>query len=382
MKGREANSYGQVCTTYKRAEAGSLDGRMVYYKFGDDDGIQFAFALPFENPLIGTSVVQFNTHQPSKRLADKENLVANWVQVSNVSAQRLKGTLYFHDMNGSILGTQRVNLRDGARYDYSAHAYGASRAGIARFHPDDNKVEYQMRAVRYLYDNIGSHDSFTTAYPFRATVGSGELLIAPVDTRGGMTCYLEIANTLQQRTNVTLKFYNSSGKQLLDEHKVSLKAYASVHVAAPEQLTGQIGSVVVTGDRVGSIVGGVVHYDSNAEGGVSSMYVAELQEGMGKVSHGSYNTYLQQGCDLLIANASATKTEARLSMTSNTGKEVLNDHKVVVPAWGVANENICSLGERDSYGIVKLTTNANARLACVLVRAGSGGRYRIASVLR
>ena len=48
MRGREPNYYGQVCTTYERPAAGSLDGHMVYYKLGDSNNIQFAFALRFK----------------------------------------------------------------------------------------------------------------------------------------------------------------------------------------------------------------------------------------------------------------------------------------------------------------------------------------------
>jgi alpha-tubulin suppressor-like RCC1 family protein len=380
MGGREPNSYGQVCTTYERAAAGSLDGRMVYYKYGENGSIQFAFALPFENPSRGRSALLFNARQPSLDSSDAGNLVANWVQLSNVSNKRLKGTLYFHSLAGTQLGTYSVNLRDGARYDYSGHAWG-NQAGLARFVPTDNTVDYQLRGIRYLYDNSSSADSFTSAYPFSAAVGSGETLIAPVDTAAG-SAILELANTLNKKVSVALNLYDQTGKKRLYSKTHNLKAYSSLHLPLDTLLAHSTGLLTAKSSHTGSLIGNVVHYGRTDNGGVKNMYAVPLKEPIGAAFKGSYNTYLNQGCTLYLGNSATAKEIVTISMKQNDGTSPVKDYSLIVPGRGVIAEDICAKSPKNVYGVVTVTAAKPKRISGLVVRNGEGERYKIATVIR
>jgi hypothetical protein len=117
MQGREFNSYGRVCVGHD-GSPGDMDARMVYYKQGLGHGVgdidfQFAFAMPVTNGIKGSQFVTYNTFQPSFNFLDKDNLVANWIQLTNVSKQVSSGILSFFDMHGNIVGVKRVTLNAG-----------------------------------------------------------------------------------------------------------------------------------------------------------------------------------------------------------------------------------------------------------------------------
>ena len=381
LGGREPNSYGQICTTYERAAAGSLDGRMVYYKYDETGSIQFAFALPFENPARGKSTLLFNTVEPSLDPKDAQNLVANWVQLSNVSKRRLKGTLYFYSLGGSILGTYPVNLRDGARYDYSGHAWG-SNAGLVRFVPQDDSVDYQLRGVRYLYDNSDGHDSFTSAYPFSAAVGSGEKLIAPVDTSSARSVFLELSNTLGKKVSVSLTLHDKTGKKRLYNKTHTLKAYSSLHLPLDTMLADSTGLLTAKSSHPASLIGSVVHYGRTESGGVKNLYAVPLREAVGTTFKGSYNTYLNQGCTLYLANSATAKETVTVSMKQNDGTSPVKDYLLAVPARGVIAEDLCAKSPKDVYGVVTVTATRPKRISSLVVRNGEGQRYKMAIPMR
>ncbi len=225
--------------------------------------------------------------QPSIDPRDSGDFVANWIQLSNVSKKRLRGKLYFYRVDGAALSRPvDVNLRDGARLDYSAHAYGANLVGLVRFAPSDKNVEYQLRGVRYLYDNPGGQDSFATAYPFGAVAGSGQALLAPVDTREA-SAIIELANTLPKKGSVALKVYNNTGKKLLYDKIHSRKDYSSLHIPLDTVLSKTTGLVVARGSHNGSLLGSVVHYGRQDSGAVLNMYTVELREAAGRIFKGS-----------------------------------------------------------------------------------------------
>lgn len=324
----------------------------------------------------------YNTYQPSLDPQDSGNLVANWVQLSNVSKKRLKGQLFVHKLDGSQAGKPfAVNLRDGARYDYSAHDYGANNAGLVRFVPDDKMVEYQLRAVRYVYDNAGSEDSFFTAYPFNSLAGSGEALVAPVDTTES-SAILEISNTLSKKVSVRLKLYDKSGAKLLYNKAYLLKAYSTMHLPLDSLLTSRQGVVIAKGSHVGGIIGNVVHYGREASGGVRNMYAIELREPIGTALKGSYNTYLDQGCTLYLANAASAKEKVRISMQKSDGTSPVGDYSLTVPAHGALAEDICSKAGKNTYGVVSVTASAPNHIYGVVLRKGAGGRYKMGTGLR
>ena len=381
MSGQGSNSYGQVCSTYTGAAEGSLDGQMVYYKFGKSGDIQFAFALPFENPVRGSSGVLFNTYQPSLDPKDAGNLITNWVQLSNTSKKALKGKLSFFNLNGRQLRALSVNLNSGARRDYPAHSYGADKAGLVHFVPTDNRQDYQLREIRYLYDNPGATDSFASALPLRSMVGSGQTLIAPVDTSSG-TATLELANMLSKTIRVDLKIYYQTDKKLLYRKKLRLKKYETKHLSLADILGKNQGLIVAKASEIGGLAGTVIHYGLKSSGGLQSMYAIDLREPIGKTMQVSYNTYLNQGCTLYLANLASSSQNVRISMQQTNGTRPVRDYTLTVPGHGVTPEDLCAKSPKNVYGVVTVTASNPKRIYGVVVRTGEGERYKMATPLR
>jgi hypothetical protein len=102
MPGHTTNSYGAVCSSHNGG-VGDMDGRMVYYKQDTNrheswrGHFQFALAMPMSNGRPRKQFVPFNTY----RIDGLNTLVANWIQLTNLSSNNVRGTLSFRAMDGS-----------------------------------------------------------------------------------------------------------------------------------------------------------------------------------------------------------------------------------------------------------------------------------------
>lgn len=246
--------------------------------------------------------------------------------------------------------------------------------------PRDGDVDYQFRGIRYLYDNPGNIDSFTSAYPFDPAAGSGETLIAPVDTTSS-NAVLEIANTLSKKVNVNIILYDKTGKTRLYSKNHVFKGYASEHIELDRLLVNSSGLVVVKGSHTGSIIASAVHYGQTATYGLKNMYAVALQQPLSKIMKGSYNTYLNQGCTLYLGNASSSNQKVRISMKQSDGTRPTKDYDKTVPARGVLAEDLCSKSPSNVYGVLTLTASNPDRIYGVLVRNGDAGRYRMSTAV-
>jgi len=91
---------------------------------------------------------------------------------------------------------------------------------------------------------------------------------------------------------------------------------------------------------------------------------------------------LNQGCDLLVANATSTSEEITIDATRFDGTEVISGQTETVPENGVLEIDLCSVEEADVFGQVVVTpTNANS-VTSTVVREGSGNSYRVSIPLR
>ena len=369
---RVADSYGKVCSSHN-GSAGDLDGRMVHYRPDLDSAerdFEFAFAMPMTNGIKGKQFVGFNTFQPSLDPADASNLVANWIQLTNLSNSTQSGRLTFYDMSGGVLGALDVLLQAGARRDISAHQFGASLVGLVSWDPADKNIGFQLRNIRYLYDNPSSYGSFTTAFQLEGAAGSGRLLSAALDTAGASSI-LEVANTTGSEVSAEVSFYDVSGN-LLHQEQVDLAAYTSRHMIADHILNGGRGIVTVDGNARGSILATVMQYARNGTGGINYMYGVRATQARGAVLRGSYNTYLGQTSELWIVNPSDSQQTATLSMLRSDRTTVVSSEEVIVPANGLSIVNLNEREEASNYGVVTIqTTNSNSIVATIIRRKGS-----------
>ncbi len=352
--GRQLNSYGKVCSTHTGGE-GALDGRMVYYKpnEGGAPGFQFAFAMPMINGRKGQQFVPFNTFQPSGTPSDANNLVANWVQVTNINDVEARGMLVFYDMDGSVLGANEVKLPPGGRQDFSAHRFGPWKVGLVEWSPEDAALPIEVRNVRYYYDNPGTSNSFDTAFQLEAESGSGEVISAPVMTMNNEISVLELSNTLAEPANAEVHLYDETATERLSI-TIPLPPKASRHLVLNEILgNNHRGIVAVKGDLLSSVLAVVMQYGRNSAGGIDYIYGVAAAPAIGSVLRSSYNTFLSQDSELVLVNPGEETRSVSLSLQGNSGQPIpLGSEPVQILPHGIFTLDVTPFVGRDTYGVV------------------------------
>ena len=376
------DSIGMVCSAHN-GQPGDLDGRMVYYKLNQGGAsnkhFEFAFAMPFLNGIKGRQYVPYNTYQPSLAPGDAANWVANWIQLTNLSSNSQNGTLSLYAFDGSLLSAQRLNISPRARRDISGHQVGASRVGLVEWVPDDKNAGFQLRNVRYLYDNPFGFNTFATAFQLEGGRGSGESLVTPMDAREG-SVVIEISNTSESVNHVEVDITSDSG-DLLFSGALALGPRASFHLIADEFIGGRMGLARVKGNLPSSVTAVAMHYIRSADGGVRYMYGIPGREALRTVLRGSYNTYLGQESSLLISNPNDSTQSANISLTRSDGTSVLLEQPVLVPANGVVVVSLNQFEAADNYGVLTLQSEQGRNLLGVVVRTRPG-EYGIPTPVR
>ncbi len=371
---REEDSYGLVCLRHD-GEAGDIDGRMVYYKgtltpSTSTEAFQFAFAMPFTNGKRGEQVVPFNTYQPSLSPADAGNLVANWIQLTNIDTKAVSGQLSFYNISGDLLGSREISISNGQRVDISGHQYGINQVGLVKWAPEVDDVSCQLRNVRYLYDNPNGANSFTTAFQLEGLFGSGESIAAPLNTEGE-TSILEVANPSETSSSVTVSIYSSGS--LVTEFSFVLEGNESRHIIVDELIgLGARGVAIVqanSGDEVSAVV---MQYGRNTDGSISYMYGIPAKQALGAVMRSSYNTFLSQEVELILVNPGSEARTATISMTRSDGTDVLVGEEVIVAPMSVQTVTLNNHEVENIYGVVVVQSDqVNSLISWVTRKRGS-----------
>lgn len=360
MKGFAPDTYGTICADYS-GTGGHLDGRVVYYKPDTTDGswsdsFQFAFAIPMGNGIRGDQFVPFNTYQPSLSPGEAHHLVANWVQLTNLSGLAQRGRLELYAMDGSLLTSQEVTLPPNARADFSAHEFGPSRVGIVAWRPEDWTNPFRLQNVRYLYDNPGAGQNFSTAFQLEAAAGSGQLLAAPLDTRSA-TAVLELSNVTGSSIDVEVRIYGEAGDLKLSS-AVPLAPHASFHLITDPILAGSRGVATVRSSAPASLIAIAMQYRRAPDGSVNYMFGIPLLEPAGGDVMGSYNTYLSQEDEMWLVDVSGQPRLVQFSMTRSDGIVVLAGESVTVPGHGLSVVRLNPYERADAYGVISVRTTA------------------------
>ncbi len=383
MLGWELNSYGKVCSSVSGEALGMIDARMVYYRPSATGGFEFAFALPAINGVRGKQYVAFNTFQPSLKPEDSENMLTNWIQLTNLEESEERGTLTFFGMMGEVLGTQEVVLQAGARRDYSGHQFGRNLVGLVEWAPANVYAEFQLRNIRYFYDNPFGIETFDAAFQLEGTVGSGEVLSAPLMVENNSSAIVEVLNVLDRSITATLEVHGPDGVLLHRERK-ALGAHASWHFIV-DPILANIGAGMVTaqGSKAGSVVAIVMQYGRDSFGGLRYLYGIQAKEAVGTYYRGSYNTFLNQGCNVLMVNPGDTAVTASLFMTRYDASWSYGEELIVVPTKGMVSYDACSHESDNQYGIVSIyPAQPSDRLMVTVLRIGSGDDYQFPTPAR
>ena len=387
LAGYQTDSYGLICSTATNGQPGDLDGRMVFYKpDAATGGYQFAFAMPLGNGLIGPQFVPYNTYQPSLDPADAGNLPANWIQLTNLGASKQTGDLVFYNQAGTEIARQEVTLKAGARFDYSAHDLaGLKQVGIVEWRPASTTAQFQLRNVRYYYRADGVTmplgDDFESAFQLEGIVGSGQVLTVPLDTANASSV-LEIGNTLNEEVKAEVSIYAATGGTALHHQTYKLKPHATYHLIADSILNGRQGIATVQGNQPGSVIATAMQYGRTETLGIQTVYGIQASEPLGTTMRGSYNTYLKQGCRLLMANPTSAEAIATVSVKRYDGTEVIYGNSYRVTAHGLTDYDLCAQEQENVYGVVTVQPQTPNTIFATVLRIGENEQYRFPTPVR
>lgn len=386
MQGFQQNSYGKICFEVRDGQDGDIDGRMVYYRLEEGSSIsnysfEFAFAMPFQNGIKDKQFVTFNTYQPSLNIFDQNNLVANWIQLTNLENYAGGGTLTYYSQTGEVLASEYIYLEASARIDLSAHRFGTRLVGLVEWSPDNTDSKFRFKNLRYFYDNLGHIDSFDSAFQVEGAVGSGELLSVTIDTRSGSSI-IEMANTLNSYDTAELKTYNSNGT-LVFERTYQLAPHESRHIVMNELLPNNYGITTIQGSSTSSIVAYVIQYERSADLGVENLYSVLARQSLSSDLVSSYNTFLKQDCELQIANPSAVDTvPLSISMTGSHGNQILIGEQVVLKPKSSSIIDVCEMAPKDTYGKISIQSQTTSPIVSNIIRIGNNENYRFQTPAR
>ena len=377
--GVKNNSYGKVCAVHSGVP-GDLDGRMVYYKPVAGtlaQQFQFAFAMPMSNGRRGSQFVHYNIYQPSFAFADQGNLVANWIQLTNLESRVASGVLTFYDITGVPVQSDAISLAAGERRDFAGHQFGPNHVGYAAWYPDNEVDEFQMRNVRYLYDNAGFANSFDTAFQLEGTHGTGERIVAPFTTEHSEMSVLELSNVTTEPVSLQVDIYDdrTAFAEPLRQ-TIVLGAHQTQHIILNSLIgDGRIGTLAVDADKLGSIIGVVMQYRRSLSGEVEYMYGVQALQALGTVLRGSFNTYLSQTSTLVLINSGATAQQVSFQLMRSSGTPILpsskSDFEVSVPAHGLLRFDLSEAVGSEDYGVVTVQSeDRNTLVGHVLRQRG------------
>lgn len=356
LGGFRNGTYGRVCFSHN-AEAGLVGGQVSYYlPETDGRGYQFAYSSSFTNGKKGEVFVPTNTYNPNLNFNKQKNLVANWIQITNISPYTASGTLFFHGQNGRpVAPPQRVTLAAGQRKDIPGHI-SENTVGMARWVPDYVHAEFLVRVVRYVYDNPQSTNSFDTAFQINSMLGTGNLLSTPLDTTQG-SAVLEIMNTLDRAVSAVVEIYDDSGRlagrvNLTPAH---LPAYGTFHLITDGILgTGKRGSAYIKGSSANSIAAVSMIYARDQHANLQFMYGVNANPVTKTQLTGSYNTFLEKKPYLAVSNPGNTPATLLVSLknVNNNARTIGNTQSI--PAKGTLYLDLSAYEVENTYGQVSI----------------------------
>src|SRR5690606_33604488 len=125
-------------------------------------------------------------------------------------------------------------------------------------------------------------------------------IAVPLDTNGASSI-LELSNTTNKLNKVAVTVYDSEGLKKLGM-TLDLKANSSHHVIMDTVLNGKQGLAVVKGSQPEGLIATAMQYGRTPTNGINYLYGIRASEAVGQTLKGSYNTFLDQQCRLLLAN--------------------------------------------------------------------------------
>ncbi|HQH27359.1 MAG TPA: hypothetical protein PLP17_08190 [Oligoflexia bacterium] len=367
------DSYGLLKIEF----SGVLDGRMSYYRQGQGgDEFEFAYSIPFSNPLLGKSAVAFNTFQPSTNPAEAANYVANWLTIVNLSEQTKAFTVFSFNAAGAALRSLTVEIPGFGRIDVDG-GHGFAGAQVVGFHqiiPADSEAAYQAQLIRYGGNARPGENAteYFFAYPLLARAGASvpqEVFISA--SAEGEENWLELVNTSTKTSRIEIQFNAKSGSAIRVE-ELTLKPHEQRHLPASqilEEAGEKEGTVVIRTRAASPVIAQSMFYYRNEKGSISTMFGLQAREALGELSSGSYNLFLGMENRLRIANTSDAAVDVAVQVSGAQNSAGLG---LTIPARGCAIIPIAqdhfAAATQESYGLVTVESSAPNALISELLR--------------
>jgi len=342
----------------------------LFYRFNND--LEFAFSLSLQKGLNLPQFVAFNTFQPSQNSDDFFNQVANWVQVTNVSQTVGEGYLFLYDSSGVLLndGGEFLRLEAGQRHDIAAHAFGASRVGMAEWRPSGNNASFLLRNIRYYYDNSFLIPSFDTAVQMTGAYGSGRDQYMIVDTENALSV-VEIINTLAVEVESEFKLRDENGI-LLFTGIVEIPAKGSFHYIVNQHLpSGQKGSVEVKASDPNAIIAHALQYVQKANLGIEYISSLPAEQEYHLTLNGEYNTFIGQDAELVILNTRSASSNGDWNLSDSLGNSLFANLSFSTLPKARTSIDVDALVSDDSYGGLTLESDVLGSYVAWIVRERS-----------
>lgn len=366
------NSYGIVKLEFE----GVLDGRMTYYRQSSDlSGYDFVFALPLEEASYGTTAVSFNTFQPSMKAEERENMVANWLAIINLSNTPEAFIVWTYDQNGRLLMRREIDVPAFGRADVDGghDLAGPAVVGMHKIVPKDISVRYIAQLTRFGGNSPAGYapSQYKFAFPLTAKHGSTEAVYAPISSRLNEFNWLEVVNIKDQEIRVGISLYSSQGR-LLDSLDAVLPPNSQHHIDAASFLaSGEVGYALVKPNIPKSIIAQSMFYFRDlGTGSVTSLYGSQARPLSGCSQTGSYNLFLGMENWLTVSNSSDTIEEVSVALS---GGSVNSLNTFSIPARGAITLPLHDLttfeAPTNSYGLVRVKgSSSNAEIFSEILR--------------
>jgi hypothetical protein len=181
-----ADSYGIVKLEFE----GNLDGRMSYYRQSSDKtGFDFAYSIPLTDATFGTTAVSFNTFQPSTKLSEVNNLVANWLSIVNLDEVPRTFSVFTYNTTGTLIMRREIEVPSFGRGDIDG-GHGVAGPNVVGYHkiiPVTATSEYIAQITRYGGDSPAGHaySKFKFAVPLSSKLGQSDPIYVPISNKFG-----------------------------------------------------------------------------------------------------------------------------------------------------------------------------------------------------
>lgn len=378
INGFTADSYGIITLDYSGA---ALDGRMSFYRQAADGvSYDFAYAIPFSDPLQGNSSVTFNTFQPGQNQAESTAPVYNWLSIINLDPYATRSfTVHRYDAAGTLINSVPTSIAPFGRADLEAGHInpGPSQVGLLRIVPTSPSADYTAMLVRYGAASVdNSVPGYTFAFPLLATGALGTEQYLPVSTGGGAQNWVEAANVSSSTTNIAITMYDGAGNTRLSQ-SYQLQPHSQVHINATSLLGPNVsGSAKIVSAAADRIISQSMYYFYGSDYGIDAMYGSQSTTAQLAPIAGSYNLFLGMYDWLKLVNTSNSAVSSTIvTYPPNASPRTVS---YSLPAHGAKDFGLHEAAvygtSADSYGQVQVNGNGvTAQVLRIRPDAATGG---------